>query len=171
MKPYDICLLMDDYRDIYGPVVVEQVTHIFSQDTGFVTEIKPNLLINHASYTTQCTIDAMLDIAFSHAKITVPGTILGGALVGGIGLAIAAIGGYKLVQWTQAMQPIIITPLVQGYRPFIAGLTGYQHNDLYHSIKGKLTKFVGDVKEGLDVFWGSVVRDKILSFTVKPFTG
>jgi hypothetical protein len=35
LKPYDIVFLYDAYNDMAGPLEVEQVTHIFSQETGF----------------------------------------------------------------------------------------------------------------------------------------
>jgi len=43
MKPYDQVFLYDAYNDLAGPIEVEQVTHIFSQETGFVTVIVPDL--------------------------------------------------------------------------------------------------------------------------------
>jgi hypothetical protein len=41
LKPYDQVFLYDTYNDMAGAVEVEQVTHIFSQETGFVTAITP----------------------------------------------------------------------------------------------------------------------------------
>jgi hypothetical protein len=38
MKPYDQCFIYDTYNDMAGPLEVEQVTHIFSAETGLVTE-------------------------------------------------------------------------------------------------------------------------------------
>jgi hypothetical protein len=35
IKPYDVIFLYDAYNDMAGPLEVEQVTHIFSQETGF----------------------------------------------------------------------------------------------------------------------------------------
>jgi hypothetical protein len=35
LKPYDVVFLYDAYNDMAGPLEVEQVTHIFSQETGF----------------------------------------------------------------------------------------------------------------------------------------
>jgi hypothetical protein len=43
MKPYDQVFLFDTYNDMAGAVEVEQVTHIFSQETGFVTVITKHL--------------------------------------------------------------------------------------------------------------------------------
>jgi len=45
INPYDVILLDDQYTEMYGPIEVEAVTHIFSMDTGFITEIKPNALV------------------------------------------------------------------------------------------------------------------------------
>jgi hypothetical protein len=39
IKPYDQVFLYDSYNDMAGPFEVEQVTHIFSQETGFVTNL------------------------------------------------------------------------------------------------------------------------------------
>ncbi len=43
IKPYDQCFLYDSYNDMHGVFEVEQVTHIFSSETGFVTCIVPDL--------------------------------------------------------------------------------------------------------------------------------
>jgi len=42
IRPWDICIIEDYYNDMAGPVEVEAVTHMFSHETGFLTEIKPN---------------------------------------------------------------------------------------------------------------------------------
>jgi len=43
MKPYDQVFMCDSYNDMAGPFEVEQVTHMFSSETGFVTVIVPDL--------------------------------------------------------------------------------------------------------------------------------
>jgi hypothetical protein len=43
MKPYDQVFVFDSYNDMFGPIEVEQVVHIFSAETGFVTVITPDL--------------------------------------------------------------------------------------------------------------------------------
>ena len=45
MKPYDQCFMYDSYNDMAGPIEVEQVTNIFSSETGFVTCIVPDLVV------------------------------------------------------------------------------------------------------------------------------
>jgi hypothetical protein len=45
IRPWDICVLRDEYNDMIGPVEVEAVVHMFSHETGFLTEIKPNAVV------------------------------------------------------------------------------------------------------------------------------
>jgi hypothetical protein len=45
IQPWDICTIIDSYNDMTGPVEVEAVTHMFSHETGYLTEIKPNALV------------------------------------------------------------------------------------------------------------------------------
>ena len=44
IKPYDQCFMYDSYNDMHGVLEVEQVTHIFSSETGLVTCIVPDLV-------------------------------------------------------------------------------------------------------------------------------
>lgn len=173
IKPYDVCVLFDSYRDIYGPVEVEQVTHIISQETGFITEIKPDLILTHNAVTTQCTMDAMVqslselyssiadEIGDTEAGITVGtgavvagGAALGaGLLAGGVGFGLLALGGYKLVEFTTERQPLIITPVMNGIKPLIAGLDGYKRDDFWQSINGRWAKFGKEAAEGFADWW------------------
>lgn len=45
INPYDVCILDDQYTEMFGPIEVESVTHLFNFETGFLTEIKPNALV------------------------------------------------------------------------------------------------------------------------------
>lgn len=171
IKPYDVVYLYDTYRDMFGPVEVEQVTHTFSQETGFITEIKPDLMISHNNLTTQCTADAMWGVMTEHyaeavsiaGGAAVTGTAAGlatvggvlGVATGGVGLSLAVLGGYKLVQWTQERQPLVITPLTLGYKPFIAGLDGYKNDTIYTNFGGLWKSFTKDIEQGWDQFWKS----------------
>lgn len=42
IRPWDIGILIDSYNDMVGPIEVEQVVHIISHETGYLTEIKPS---------------------------------------------------------------------------------------------------------------------------------
>ena len=41
----DVCILNDNYLNMHGPIEVEAITHMFSYETGFVTEIVPNAIV------------------------------------------------------------------------------------------------------------------------------
>jgi len=43
IRPYDVCFINDLYNDFQGPVEVGRVIHTFSEETGFITQIKPDL--------------------------------------------------------------------------------------------------------------------------------
>jgi len=45
VKPWDVCFLFDDQSKMSGPVEVKSVTHIFSFETGYITEIVPNAIV------------------------------------------------------------------------------------------------------------------------------
>jgi hypothetical protein len=60
MKPYDQVFLFDTYNDMAGPIEVEQVTHIFSQETGFVTVITPDLVVNVNEIASMAMNDALI---------------------------------------------------------------------------------------------------------------
>lgn len=53
------CFIFDEYTDMFGPIEVEQVVHKFSQDTGFITEITPDLVVHVNQLSTMSTSDAM----------------------------------------------------------------------------------------------------------------
>jgi len=45
IKPYDIIMLADDYNGIAGPIEVEEVTHIFTPENGFISVITPDAVV------------------------------------------------------------------------------------------------------------------------------
>ncbi len=59
MKPYDQCFLHDSYNDMHGVFEVEQVTHIFSSETGFVTCIVPDLVVQCNELASMAMTDAL----------------------------------------------------------------------------------------------------------------
>lgn len=94
IKPYDICYLFDHYNDMYGPIEVEQVVLSFNQNTGFITEITPDMCVHVNEHTTMATQDALGLIAESWIKDKIssfdssiaPGLVVAGATaVGGTG--------------------------------------------------------------------------------------
>jgi len=77
IKPYDTCHIFDKITDMYGPVEVEQVVHHFSQETGFITEIVPDLCVSGNQYATLPISQAMSQF-FGVYDMMVFGVMLGG---------------------------------------------------------------------------------------------
>lgn len=44
IKPHDICYMNDEMRDMNGNFQVKAVTHHFSQETGFISSIQPDVM-------------------------------------------------------------------------------------------------------------------------------
>lgn len=59
VKPYDTCFISDEYTDMFGPIEVERVVHHFSQETGFITEITPDLCVSGNNYAISTSLDVM----------------------------------------------------------------------------------------------------------------
>ncbi len=52
INPHDVCIIEDTYNNIYGGIEVEAVTHLFSAETGYITEIRPNMICTSNESTT-----------------------------------------------------------------------------------------------------------------------
>ena len=59
IKPWDICYLFDHQNDMFGPVEVKAVTHMFSHETGFITEIVPNAVVIANEVSSTPIIDGL----------------------------------------------------------------------------------------------------------------
>lgn len=59
IKPYDVCYIFDEYTDMFGPIEVEQVVHIFNQEKGFITQITPSMMVHVNQLSTMSTSDVM----------------------------------------------------------------------------------------------------------------
>lgn len=57
--PIDICLLLDTYNSMVGPIEVEQVVHTFSHETGYITEIKPSAVVIANEVSSWPILEAM----------------------------------------------------------------------------------------------------------------
>jgi hypothetical protein len=112
VRPWDTCYMYDFENSMYGPFQVEQVIHHFSEETGFVTTITPDLVTHVNRYTDSYNTDYMNSIIPSMFWNGLKGAFWGGAgtvggamtlgkaapgmaklLVGGTGWGKAAIGG------------------------------------------------------------------------------
>ena len=59
IRPYDVCFINDLYNDIHGPVEVGQVVHTFSEETGFITQIKPDLFVTIGEIAQRSAMGAL----------------------------------------------------------------------------------------------------------------
>lgn len=59
IRPHDVCILIDSYNDMVGPIEVDQVVHMFSHETGYLTEIKPCALVIGNEVSSWPIIEAM----------------------------------------------------------------------------------------------------------------
>ena len=59
IRPWDICILRDEYNDMVGPVEVEAVVHMFSHETGYLTEIKPNAVVMANEISSMPVLNAL----------------------------------------------------------------------------------------------------------------
>lgn len=185
IKPYDIVQIFDDTSDIMGPIEVEQVIHKFSQDTGFITEITPDLFVTANEWVNMTANDMMSIImegaasALTHGTPTTAENVITspltktaalGAFALGLGasplIAIigagAAIGGYfmmqKMVDFTSHGQPVVIHPLIHRGKPWIAGLPIAKLNNLWSTNKGEWFK---EAFDGLGLWWDDF-NDKLV---------
>ncbi len=185
VKPYDIVYIFDDYSDIMGPVEVEQVVHRFSQDTGFITEITPDLFVTANEWVNMTVTDMMSIVmegaasALTHGTPTTTESVVSSPLtkaaaLGAFALTLgaspliaivgagAAIGGYfmmqKMVDFTSHGQPVVIHPLIHRGKPWVAGLPLDKLNNLWSTNKGQWLK---EAAEGLDL-WLDDFGDKLV---------
>jgi len=65
IKPHDIVFIYDNYNNIYGAVEVKSIIHIFSYDTGWITEIVPQMIVTPSTSTSIIHVNSMKRLAHS----------------------------------------------------------------------------------------------------------
>lgn len=55
IHPWDVVILNDNVNVMYGPVEVKSVTHMFSHETGFLTDVEVNALVSNIDDETTYT--------------------------------------------------------------------------------------------------------------------
>lgn len=55
IHPWDVVILNDNVNVMYGPVEVKSVTHMFSHETGFLTDVEINALVSNIDDETTYT--------------------------------------------------------------------------------------------------------------------
>lgn len=66
IKPHDVIYVCDTYNQMYGQIEVAQVVHKFSAQTGFITEVQPEMVI-HINQTATMATDEIMGMVAAEA--------------------------------------------------------------------------------------------------------
>lgn len=68
IKPYDVCILNDTYNNVYGPIEVEEVHHIFSPETGYITQIYPDTFVIEEDVTPYIIFNGLQSSVYTRTE-------------------------------------------------------------------------------------------------------
>ena len=189
LKPYDYIYLNDAYSDMSGPLEIEEVVHTFSQETGFITEIVPNMIVTVKDEVSLMTADMMTSFFAETCKHmeneirasskvgweeeTVAAKGLGAGVVIGAGIlavpTFASISGilsgylaYKYVKYCQTREPIVIIPLIKEGKPYVTGIESMESDGLVLSDifdPTKTDKFIDRMAKKKWRYWVDGIKD------------
>ena len=126
IQPFDVCFLNDFYNDMSGPFEVEQVVHTFSESTGFITQLKPDLVTSIGESAQRTAFGAIGAYAYrtllnsmniewdNRANDVLYGMVDGSLVPGSPGLAggAALIGAMTAFGIFARFMPLFAAPLV-----------------------------------------------------------
>jgi hypothetical protein len=129
IKPYDVVYIHDEYTDMTGPVEVEQVVHKFSQQSGFITEITPDMCIQINQHSTMACQDAMGLVAEHYLGISKQGyDVITSGIAGPFDTILLhptkMLGTFiwrKFLTKSQLAHPFRFSPLLKGGKPMLGG--------------------------------------------------
>jgi murein DD-endopeptidase MepM/ murein hydrolase activator NlpD len=99
IKPWDVIWIYDSYNDMYGPIEVEQVVLTFSEENGFIAEVKPEAVL-HVNETATMATDEVMGALATH-------------YIGKIGgstaehMAADAFSLYRYIEWARQKLPTL----------------------------------------------------------------
>jgi hypothetical protein len=76
IRPYDVCMIADTYSNIYGPIEVEEVNHIFTPETGYITVISPDTFVVQEDMTPYVIMNGVMHDIFTRTEYYMNNTIL-----------------------------------------------------------------------------------------------
>ena len=165
IRPYDIVYLHDSYNEMFGPVEVEQVVHTFSESTGFITQIVPDLVVSAADQMKTSILGPIGVYGYRHllslagvdwrqadSQRTLwenfrKGLIGVGSTVAIMGLMVAfpfhflpvLLGGsFFLNNFITEEERIRIQPVFHKGKPFVTGIEGFQNPDTLNPMMNAL---------------------------------
>ena len=76
IRPWDVCIVKDAINSMVGPIEVRSVVHMFSHETGFLTEVTPNAIVIGNEIATYPILEAMkvwsgATLTYNDGKVTV----------------------------------------------------------------------------------------------------
>ena len=170
VDPHDTCYLDDDRTGMHGAFEVEQVVDTFTPETGWITEITPDMIVGINEWATIGTGQAMSAIlgslyhryTASHGNGLIIAALsptllpqpIGSTAAFALGTSayLAYLGGYHVIRWTQDRQPLWLSPLVFGERPFFSGLDGFRQDGIFTSLRGRLHAEINALSDGWRAF-------------------
>jgi len=141
--PYDRCILMDFYNDMFGPCDVEQVVHIMSKQTGYTTMITPDLTVYvgdwHGIHKPLCSMGAW---AAAGTAALVGLAVLPGGLLAAAGLTIlgGVLGIFGRIDEGKR-EPVFLLPMIHKNKPYVSGVKGFRKDKFWSNIHGQLRDF------------------------------
>lgn len=158
IKPYDVCYIRDTSINMYGPIEVQAVTHIFNKDHGFISIITPDLCTEINEYYSATTMDlvgAAFATLYSKRSTTAGSAILGASIasagatipLAGIGF-LGMCGAIKIMRWTQDGVPVFFTPLTFEGRPYMSVAVTNRLSSIFTTWGGQWNQLWDDVKTG-----------------------
>jgi len=176
IQPHDICLIYDPYNDMHGPIEVQQVVHTFSEDTGFITQVVPDL-VTAVGETAQRTALGALHAYGYATSLRLSGYKPGWkdpaitkalnstkwqwdtAIITGLGaltyffpfhMAPILIGGYFLGAWLKDHAIIRIIPLMHKGYPFVTSVEGFRAPESYNVLLNQFQILRRHFRESVD---------------------
>jgi hypothetical protein len=168
IEPFDVITISDDWMGMHGPIEVDSVIHSFSQETGYITIVKPRALVaTNDRVTAPCWVaisdtwdgisyDTGYQQSFSSAAAAAragePGKAASIAIQNTpASMATATIGALATIKWifnssiitgeVENLNPIIICPIERFGRPWVAGLQGFEITNLMGVCKDRAVRF------------------------------
>ena len=175
IKPYDVAIVNDKTIDMYGPIEIEQVIHVFNREHGFISIVTPDMVVHANEFSSMTAMDMTL-MAMSALwgeatsslteAIKSKGAGIDAVLAGvGVGAAIGAIGpvkvgigailgflglfgAVKLAMYNQEGAPVLPSPMVLGGKPFVSATTPSDMTPLLTTFGSKWQEFYDDLETG-----------------------
>lgn len=157
IKPFDIIMIHDHVTDMYGPIEVESVTHVFNAETGFVSVITPDLCVDANDWFAKGWMDTTIHVLSlvyllnmrqrgfntSRVKKTSVGSKIDSVL--------NMFAAFSIMHWDQTGSPVCVTPLMHNGRPLLGVATASKFASVFTNIWGKWHQWWEDFNMGLEM--------------------